>query len=520
MRFGRLFLIAALLFPALTPLPSAAEDAVNTPILSVTPELNQLQKWHDSNGDTADPFWADDDQLYHFMCDGRGFGTQAMNICFNKLTGPDLLSLKGSLINPMEEYGKANATEPDGATWKVCGQECVDGVFYAFVARNIYGNKSKDPILRQTSFNASLIKSTDRGQTWTRSASENYKSPMWPGSRFGAPGFFHFGKNGGSVTRDQADKFVYALSNNGFWNGGDDFILARVRRSALPKLNAADWQYYSGGNSMNEGSWRSDITLAKPILSLPGKLGWTAPVFIPALNRYLLVSWHVTPTLRKWFAPNEVVYEFYDAPHPWGPWNYISSFSDRFLSTGNMYGPNLCAKYQEKRGDDVLLSLFTSGCQFEDKPSGLYKMWRIPLVLGTRPRPHATLVNDDHPFVRYFGNWQASTNRGYHDFMDDVHVSASPGDAVELTFNSSGVEWLTERYSDEGTAEVFIDGEPRGKVDLKLENWPRLARIPVFSAQGLADGPHTIRIVNTGTNYVLIDAFSITTHPATSQPRP
>jgi len=54
--------------------------------------------------------------------------------------------------------------------------------------------------MRQTAANASLIKSTDRGRTWTRSAQMNYDHPLRPGRRFAAPDFVHFGKNGGHVT--------------------------------------------------------------------------------------------------------------------------------------------------------------------------------------------------------------------------------------------------------------------------------------------------------------------------------
>jgi hypothetical protein len=482
----------------------------STPILAVVPEFAHLQKWNDMHGDTADPFWADDDNLYHFTCDGRGFGKQQRNVCFNKLTGSDWANLKGELVNSMDEYGKANDTLADGATWKVCGQECIDGVFYAFVARNIYGNKSKDPLMRQTSFNASLIKSHDRGRTWTRSARDNYDSPMWPGTRFGGPSFIHYGKNGGQVARDRADQFVYVVSNNGFWNGGDDFILARIRRSDLPKLNAADWQYFGGGDGSQDGSWSPDLARAKPIISLPGKLGWSAPVFVPALNRYLLTAWYVSPTLKKWFEPGEVTYEFFEAAHPWGPWRFVSSFTDRFLSQGHMYGPNLCAKFQERIGEDVEISLFTSGCPFEDKPAGLYKNWRIPLILKIRPRPHTTLVNDDHPSIRYIGDWRVGGKRGYHDFQDDVHFSNTPGDTAEFTFTGTGVTWISEKLADEGNADVFIDGEPRGSVELKLENFPRLAQIPVFSVQGLPEARHTLRIVNKTSDYIVVDAFSVT----------
>ena len=114
-----------------------------TPIIKVIPDLNHLQKWDDSNGDTADPFWADDDNLYHFICDGRGFGTQSRNFCLNKLMGSDLLHLKGSLVNTMDEYGKTGAMEKDSSNWKVTGQECIDDVFYTFVVCNFYGDMAE-----------------------------------------------------------------------------------------------------------------------------------------------------------------------------------------------------------------------------------------------------------------------------------------------------------------------------------------------------------------------------------------
>jgi hypothetical protein len=484
-------------------------EPVSTPVTAVVPDFNRMQKWNRMHGDTADPFWADDDNLYHFTCDGRGFGTQRRNLCLSKLTGPSFEQLDGVLVNSMDEYGKADETGPDGATWKISGQECIDGVFYGFVERNIYGNKSKDPLMRQTSFNASLIKSGDRGLTWTRSAKENYDSPMWPGSRFGGPGFIHYGKDGGRVARDKADRFVYAVSNNGFWNGGDDLILGRVARTDLPKLNAADWSYYAGGDGMADSSWTADPAKAKLLLDLPSKLGWTSPCFIPALNRYLLVSWYVTPTLKKWFEPGVVTYDFYQAAHPWGPWTFVSSFDDRFLATGHMYGPNLCAKYQEQEGGNVRIQLFTSGCPFKDEPTGLYKMWSIPLTLKTGALPASTLVNDDDPAIRYTGNWTAGTKRGYHDYQDDVHYTNTTGDAAEYSFTGTGIELLSEKFSDQGSIDIFIDGKPHGSADLKQEKFPRLAQVRVFSAQGLPPGRHTIRIVNAGPGYVAIDAFAV-----------
>lgn len=477
-------------------------------IIEVIPDLNAIRKWHDSNGDTGDPFWADDDSLYTFMCDGRGFGKEVMNLNFNRLGAGDWLSLAGNSVNPMAEYGKGNQKEADGATWKVCGQECIDGVFYGFVARNVYGKDNKgDPLMRQSSFNASLIKSTDRGLTWTRSAAENLASPMWPGTRFGAPGFIHYGKNGGSVTQDGADRFVYAISNNGFWNGGDNFILGRVARGKLPRLQASDWTYHAGG----QDSWTADISKAVPILSRPAKLGWTSPCYIPALRRYLLVSWYVTPTLKKWFEPGEVIYDFHEAPHPWGPWSFVSSLSDRFIAGGHMYGPNICAKFQQAGPDGVRVALFTSGCPFDDKPAGLYKLWSIPLTLRTEARAHPRLVNNDDPSITYRGAWQLLRKPGLHYHGDDIHATQGEGDTAEISFEGTGIELVSEKFANLGMLDVRIDGRPCGTVNPAQENFPRLVRVSVFAATGLAPGKHTLHLTSRGKQWSVVDGFLI--HP-------
>lgn len=492
---------------AVEPSPAMA----SCPIREVVPDLNAIRKWHDSNGDTADPFWADDDGLYTFMCDGRGFGKDNKNLNFNRLGNGDWAGLIGSPVNPMSDYGKNNQKGPDHATWKVTGQECIDGVFYAFVSRNVYGNENKgDPLMRQSSFNASLIKSTDRGFTWTRSADENYKSPHWPGTRFGAPGFFHYGKNGGMVTQDDANKYVYAISNNGFWNGGDDMILARIERAKLPHLQASDWTYYAGQPS----AWVSSLDQAVPVLSRPAKLGWTSPTYVPTLQRYLLVSWYVTPTLKKWFEPNEVIYDFFEAPHPWGPWTQVpSSLSDRFITDGHMYGPNVTAKFQVVGPDCVRVKLFTSGCGFEDKPSGLYKMWCIPLLLKTQPQPTSRIINDNDPSIVYHGAWSSVPKPKPHYQDGDVHATQDKGDSLELTFEGTGIDVLSEKFHDLGEMEVFLDGTSRGTVNLALKNFPRLAGIAVFSIRDLALGKHTVRLVNRRSTWVVVDAFRIYGHP-------
>ena len=476
-------------------------------IREVFPDLNHIHKWNNSNGDTWDPFWAEDDNLYAFHCDGRGFGTARRNLAFNRLSGDSPWSLAGAPVNSMDDYGTSGRKEADNATWKACGQECIDSAFYAFVSRNAYGRDSGDYWLRQTAFNSSLIKSTDKGLTWTRSAAENYKRPMWPGPAFGSPFFVHYGKNGGNVEQDGASRYVYAVSNNGFWNDGDQYILGRVSRNRLPDLNPMDWEYFLGGDGGNASRWSAEIERADPILRVPVHCGQTPPCYIPSLGLYLMVVWYNTDRMIRWFEPNEVRYDFYQAAHLWGPWSPIDSFSDRFLGQGHMYGPSLCAKFQQRQGGDVQVIMFTSGCPFEDVPSGLYKAWAIPLILRTTTVPSVLVPHGDKRIV-YSGNWAASSEGR---LLGPVQTTSAAGASAELPFTGTAVEYFADRDATFGSVDVSVDGAAPQTVSLAVENFPRLCGVSVFRAEGLKKGAHTIRIVNRAAAPVTIDAFRVYT---------
>jgi len=485
-----------------------ARSGNSTRITQVFPDLNGIHKWDDSNGDTWDPFWADDGNLYAFNCDGRGFGPhgRGRNLAFNQLAGAARETLTGSQVNSMDEYGKSGQKESDGATWKVCGQECIDGVFYAFVSRNTYGSDSGDALLRQTAINSSLIKSTDRGLTWTRPAEASYARPMWPGTAFGAPFFVHYGQNGGAVQRDRADKYVYASSTNGFWNDGDSYILGRVERSRLASLNSSDWSYYAGGDGAADANWSKSISNAKPILSSPAHCGQGPICFIPALDLYLMVAWYNTGKMAKWFEPNRMRYDFYQAAHPWGAWTYVNSFDDSYLSAGHMYGPSLCARFQEQQGSSVKVSMFTAGCPFADVPGGLYKMWEIPLILRTEAEPPISMDGDiyaDDPRLTLSGTWTAGDGH-LPGLSAHTRYTSAPGSAMQYQFHGTGVAVMGEKGPEFGEMEVWLDGERRAELDLRTENFPRITSVQLFSVNGLKKGSHTLRLVHTGGGYAAV----------------
>jgi hypothetical protein len=129
-----------------------------------------------------------------------------------------------------------------------------------------------------------------------------------------------YGQDGREAFADGADRFVYAISNNGFWDNGDDQVLGRVPRAKIGDLDPADWRFYRGGDGMQDAAWAADPGAAAPVVVSPGRLGMTGAVYVPARKAYLMVNWHYPAGGgKKPGASYETRWEFY-AARPWGPW--------------------------------------------------------------------------------------------------------------------------------------------------------------------------------------------------------
>ena len=326
----------------------------------------------DNSGDTWVAAWADDGNLYSPSDDTDGFHKSgSANIAFNRIDGSDPLKLSGITVNSMPDYGKGSARGPDGCTWKSSGCASIDGVLYWVVARHKYGEESGDTSRRQPASNASIIKSTDFGKTWTRPAKQNYDAPMFPGSRFATPYFIEYGRD--RTNADGADRYVYAISNNGFWDNGDDMVLGRVRRNRIGALNASDWKFFTGGDGARDASWSSKSADAKPVLDQRGKLGMTGAVYLHAQRRYLLVGWYYPAGGGKIKdACTRTIWDFYEAAHPWGPWTRIGS---QEFSPQGYYSPEICPKFQTAGR----VYVFTAGNW--NNPD-VYRLTMVPLDLA------------------------------------------------------------------------------------------------------------------------------------------
>jgi hypothetical protein len=179
---------------------------------------------------------------------------------------------------------------------------------------------------------------------------------------------------------DGSDKYVYALSNNGYWDNGDYVILGRCLRSKMPELNSADWQYYTQGDGADDASWTSNVRQAKAVLCDPDHLGMTRAVYLPKHQCYFMIGWYYPDGGGKFehsdglAVPSRYtsVWDFYVAAHPWGPWHTVGSHT---WSPQGFYCPGVCPKFNS--ADESTLWVFTAG----NWTTPSYALTVVPLTL-------------------------------------------------------------------------------------------------------------------------------------------
>ena len=330
----------------------------------------------DAGGDSWDPTWSQDDALYSAVNDGGGFGKLKRNIGFNRISGDDPLTLTGQLLNTMEEYGEMNAPiATDGRNWKSGGSLSIDGTLFMSVGMDRYVDAGYGG--RQTRVNSSIVKSSDHGLHWSRPMQENRDRPMFPGMRFATPFFIHFGKEYAAATVDKADRYVYATSNNGFWDNGDNYILGRVPRSKIGALNAADWSFYKGGDGMQDSNWARQMNDAALIVNAPGQCGEAGVTYLPALHRYVMVSWYYPIGNGHSGKIEATEFAFYESPRPWGPWTRIKSILNQ---PQGWYIPRVLAKFQSRSDSDLQAFIAVAG---DWRNPAFYRYTMVPVKFVT-----------------------------------------------------------------------------------------------------------------------------------------
>jgi alpha-galactosidase len=79
------------------------------------------------------------------------------------------------------------------------------------------------------------------------------------------------------------------------------------------------------------------------------------------------------------------------------------------------------------------------------------------------------------------------------DYLDDVHYATKNGDSVSYTFRGKSVSWISERASDQGDVDVYIDGVKMKTVDTLSAS--RTTQQTLYSVGNLANKKHTIKLV-------------------------
>lgn len=257
-------------------------------------------------------------------------------------------------------------------------------------------------------------------------------------------------------------------------------------------------------------SWSRSIKQAVPILSRPRRCGQTPITFVRELGMYLLVSWYNTETMTRWFEPNRMRYDFYQAPHPWGPWTPAGTADDSFLGPGwHMYGPSICAAFQQRRGQDIELSLFTSGCPFDDVLTSPYKMWRIPLMLKSNLAPSSRFVSASGSEVQYTGMWFPWTTTQNARGNDLPRATQSKGASAEFSFIGTGIDYIGEKTIGLGDVDIFLDGEHQGTTSLLVDDFPVLLGVTLYSKHGLSGGKHTFKLLCHSDARINLEGFRV-----------
>ena len=202
---------------------------------------------------------------------------------------------------------------------------------------------------------------------------------MFPGMRFATPFFIHFGKEYAAATVDKADRYVYATSNNGFWDNGDNYILGRVSRSKIKALNAADWRFYTGGDGLEDSSWTQDMNKAALIINAAGQCGEAGVTYLPDLHRYVLTAWYYPVGNGHSGKIDATEFAFYEAPKPWGPWTRIKSVLNQ---PQGWYIPRVLAKFQSRSGSDLDAFIAVAG---DWRNPTFYRYTMVPVRFVTEP---------------------------------------------------------------------------------------------------------------------------------------
>ena len=138
-------------------------------------------------------------------------------------------------------------------------------------------------------------------------------------------------------------------------------------------------------------------------------------------------------------------------------------------------------------------------------------VFNTPLASQTLASSVAT-VHDTNSGLTYEGYWTHLYDRDSGDVNDDIHLTASDGDAVSYTFTGTGISYITETGPDEGHVQVYLDGALQAVVNC-VSKTRKFQQIP-WHVTGLSRGSHTLELVKADGRFMMLDALQVASPPA------
>ncbi|TDT98224.1 parallel beta helix pectate lyase-like protein [Streptomyces sp. 846.5] len=129
-------------------------------------------------------------------------------------------------------------------------------------------------------------------------------------------------------------------------------------------------------------------------------------------------------------------------------------------------------------------------------------------------------VDDKDAGLTYSSAW--SNWNDTQDFKGSERFTSNAGDYVQYAFTGSGVRYLSMQQPNMGKVDVYIDGTlAQAGIDAYAPTVTK--QVPLFEKTDLAAGPHTIKVVCTGTKNAsasgtvcALDAFASIPFPSTN----
>ncbi|HEY5584209.1 MAG TPA: discoidin domain-containing protein [Ruminiclostridium sp.] len=160
-------------------------------------------------------------------------------------------------------------------------------------------------------------------------------------------------------------------------------------------------------------------------------------------------------------------------------------------------------------GTHTIKGVKRSGTYIDVDAIKVYKGTNLSPVPPTQIPDITTLThNDTDTKILYGGDsWGYDRNRGVGEFKDDIHFMLENDNYFEFTFTGTGVQYITNKRTNCGTVDIYIDNVFQQTVN--CYNSDTLTQQVVFSNTGLTSGTHTIKGIKKSGTYIDVDAFLV-----------